>query len=698
MVDLNKFFKKAVPIWQKNKSDLMNITLVLKAKCTKMETAHLTITGSSYYNVFVNNEFIALGPARAAHGFYRVDKLNLDLKKDENEVCIIVMGYNVNSFYHLDQPSFICAEIEANEKVIAFTDESFNGFDVKEWNQKLQKVQRYSFQRPFVEVYDFNREAYLDVCLEKFPHKNYLDRNVYYGEYNKEYANNIIQQGTFTESDKDKIYSDRSVVAISPILKGYKIEELEVFSAARAQKIDPIIVEKKTKPYEDTVIEGNSFATYEFKNNFTGLIGFTLESKGENEIIIVFDEVMQGENLNFIRQGAANVIILKTTEEKREFLSVEPYTFKYIRIYCKGKGILIKNLHLRCVCAPNTNKKLKSDNNKLLKVFDAAVETYRQNTFDIFMDCPSRERAGWLCDSFFTGRVEKILTGKSIVEKNFIENYILPDSFECIPDGMLPMCYPADHYDKAFIPNWAMWFVIELKEYLERTGDRELIGRAKEKVYKLLNYFEGFENEYGLLERLDGIVFIEWSKSNELVQDVNFPTNMLYSKMKETISELYTDKKLKIEADKLKAVIRKMSYTDRGFFCDNAYRKENGLELSNQYSESCQYYAFFTQTATIDSYPELWERLVNDFGFNRRNTNKWSEVYFANAFIGNYLRLELLTMYSDKAVVLKNIEDYFYYMAEKTGTLWENVYDSASCNHGFASHVIYWFDKLGMIE
>ena len=57
------------------------------------------------------------------------------------------------------------------------------------------------------------------------------------------------------------------------------------------------------------------------------------------------------------------------------------------------------------------------------------------------------------------------------------------------------MCYPADHYDGVFIPNWAMWFVLELGEYAERTSDRELVARAREKVYALLDYFRRFENE-----------------------------------------------------------------------------------------------------------------------------------------------------------------------------------------------------------
>ena len=33
-------------------------------------------------------------------------------------------------------------------------------------------------------------------------------------------------------------------------------------------------------------------------------------------------------------------------------------------------------------------------------------------------------------------------------------------------------------------------------------------------------------------------------------------------------------------------------------------------------------------------------------------------------------------------------------MAEKAGTLWENISDTAGCNHGFASYVLYWLEQL----
>ncbi len=67
------------------------------------------------------------------------------------------------------------------------------------------------------------------------------------------------------------------------------------------------------------------------------------------------------------------------------------------------------------------------------RIFEAARETFRQNATDVFMDCPSRERAGWLCDSFFTARVAADLCGDTSVEKNFLENFQRPRSSSICP-------------------------------------------------------------------------------------------------------------------------------------------------------------------------------------------------------------------------------------------------------------------------
>ena len=72
---------------------------------------------------------------------------------------------------------------------------------------------------------------------------------------------------------------------------------------------------------------------------------------------------------------------------------------------------------------------------------------------------------------------------------------------------------------------------------------------------------------------------------------------------------------------------------------------------------------------------------------------KYPEIWPSNAFIGNYLRLKLLERAGCGRQILDETKGYFTYMAERTGTLWENDTTSASCNHGFASCAVRFIRK-----
>jgi alpha-L-rhamnosidase len=284
------------------------------------------------------------------------------------------------------------------------------------------------------------------------------------------------------------------------------------------------------------------------------------------------------------------------------------------------------------------------------------------------------------------------------VAYNFYENYALPDSFAFLPEGMLPMCYPADHYNGNFIPNWAMWFIIQIDDYARRGGEQALVAQLEPRISKLLDYFEKFENEDGLLEKLEKWIFVEWSRANDFVQDVNYPTNMLYSAALERAGKLYHNDAWVKKAGEIKQTILEQSFNGN-FFVDNAVRGDDGkLRVTGNTTEVCQYYAFFFNMATPETHPELWRKLTTEFGPNRNEAVTYPDVFRANAFIGNYLRMDILSRYGLQPQLVSEIQDYFFYMAEQTGTLWENMSAHASCNHGFASylgHVLY-RDVLGI--
>lgn len=112
----------------------------------------------------------------------------------------------------------------------------------------------------------------------------------------------------------------------------------------------------------------------------------------------------------------------------------------------------------------------------------------------------------------------------------------------------------------------------------------------------------------------------------------------------------------------------------------------------------CQYFAFFFGVASPATHAKLWQTLCNEFGPERKKTKAHSDVHIANSFIGNVLRMELLSRAAKSQQILDESTSYLLYMADRTGTLWENDGAYASCNHGFASHVVHslYRDVLGL--
>ena len=104
--DSEQFIKKAIPVWAEGREKEMNLTLGFRGafEAKEKQNSVLRITASSLYRVHLNGEFIGYGPARAAHGYFRVDEYDLSkfLADGESLISIEVAGYNVNSYYTLD--------------------------------------------------------------------------------------------------------------------------------------------------------------------------------------------------------------------------------------------------------------------------------------------------------------------------------------------------------------------------------------------------------------------------------------------------------------------------------------------------------------------------------------------------------------------------------------------------------------------
>jgi alpha-L-rhamnosidase len=127
-------------------------------------------------------------------------------------------------------------------------------------------------------------------------------------------------------------------------------------------------------------------------------------------------------------------------------------------------------------------------------------------------------------------------------------------------------------------------------------------------------------------------------------------------------------------------------------------RVNSKLQLTNNRTEVCQYYAFYFGLASPETHAQLWETLRDRLGPIRRRAGDLDDVLPANALVGNLLRLELLSRYGEAAQIVEEYVPYWMSMASRTGTLWEHDDTRASCNHGFASHAAHalYRDVLGV--
>lgn len=701
------FFEYAKPVWAKGLSETKNVTCLFRAILPKGKTGKLKLTACSFYRVFVGGEFFAYGPARVAKGFARVDEYALPAPSEDVAVTIEVAGYYCHSFYALQQPSFLQAELSVadGEEVYAtyarknsVPSAAVKKFVASVFTERIRKCPRYSFQRGFAECYRFEENparifaestARKEANLEEIEDYWLLNRSVAYPRFEKIYAT-ATERGVSAYDATRSVWQDRTFSQTK--IGIYPIRTWECDSNDVASRLTYRLSGKREL---DGSLQENEYTVYALTSVKTGFIGMDVEAETDATIYVIFDEVDNRENpqtntpmeISFNRNYALNVIACEIKKGKCNFLSFEPYSAKYIKIVARKGKIKINDVYLRTYENAEKDKLIFScADEKIEAVMEAARGTFAQNAVDILTDCPGRERAGWLCDGYFTAQAEQLFTGGNRVERNFLEAYALRPYTKQMPHLMIPMCYPADFVNvPRYIDNWAMWYIAELHDYYRRTGDKKLVDESEKIVRGLHTYFSHYYNEYGLLENMN--VLVSWCKGNDPAfrKGVNFPTNMLYAYVLRLASELYNEQDWLQEAETLQNRIRERSYNGE-FFEDNVIRRRGRLVRTGHTSESCLCYAFFCGTATKEAYPALWRKFVDEFGPKRDENAVYPTVYKTAAFIGYYLRLIVLQREGLFVQALDECKDYFYKMAARTGTLWEHDRLEASLNHGFASY------------
>jgi alpha-L-rhamnosidase len=415
----------------------MNILASFEATAADLHGAMIHICAADFYRLYVNGKFVAFGPARAARGYTRADRIDLSPyhSDDGNAIQIQVMHYRCRNFISPMQPGFLLCEVERNGEVLLATGYDFNCFlDTS----RVQKVPRYSYQRHFEEVWDLG-ESCRQVPVETVSCPTILDRRAPYPHYEDILLYTARSKGQLAFDPEIVPNRDFYSIAISNRWGRFPREEEVTHPYEWVQSHRQNLTDRQIDL--PVVLHTGEYAVFDLGHIETGFIMLNAIAQEDTNLIVAFSEDSPGDEFAFTNMHVHNVVeVTLPAGQQEHFLSFEPYVFRYAMVALRSGCLMLDSFGVKTFIADVTAVKMPDiADEELRSVYEAAVRTYTHNAVDAFIDCPSRERAGWLCDSYFTAKSEYALFGDAKVEDAFLENFRLFDGDEGLPKGMLPI-------------------------------------------------------------------------------------------------------------------------------------------------------------------------------------------------------------------------------------------------------------------
>lgn len=307
-------FSSALPVWTSGCENKMNETLCFTEKFSYCKDAVFKITACNFYRVFLNGEFLGFGPARAAEGYRRTDVYRIFGTEESNTLFIEVNAYRCNTLYDVNTQGLVQYELIADGETLFATGKNTR---CAEFTPRNRAVMRFSYQRAFVEDYDYpvpigdiyagKSGIFKSLPCEIVPQAKYLPRGVNYPEY-RPVTMRLIEGGTFSQTYDYFICRTRYMLN-----RNIGIFPLEEQKKNVNDYLCSLVYEKRAPSAR---IAAGQYALYRSQGSRTGFVYLSFTAFCDSEIILFFDEIDMRKTENegvpaeicFYRNGTQNYV------------------------------------------------------------------------------------------------------------------------------------------------------------------------------------------------------------------------------------------------------------------------------------------------------------------------------------------------------------------------------------------------------
>ena len=684
-------FQRAKAIWVENPQNKWNqfIGFIAMPYCEDMVEIH--ISARSLYRLYIDGKMIANGPARTAKGYSRVDVIKASMNK-ESVIAVEVIALGKPDNYcndcTLEPGLFVCEIIDSNNNIISYTgDDKWHAVNL---SYRREMVELLSHSRGIIEYYDLDTDSFnwmygkdtnytTPVIMDSEP--AYLERHTKNASLKP-----IIIDRLICVSDRKK-----STNAETPFLLkiSEEVNPLWYKSVPSENRILREIFNEKDDVFSgaiecDGYIPGDNPAAIMWMLDKSELGFIDFDIKTENELCL---DIINSDHLTLEGELKGNTYVTryKLAAGKYHLTTFEPKLVRFLKVILRTKGkVSINNLRLLDYSYPDDRSgDFSCSDGELNAIYEGARRSLRLTTLDIFMDCPQRERGGWLCDSYFSGIAAWQLFGDTSVERDFLENYLLTSGEE-YDKKWFPDVYPGVRPDGTpGIRNWSFWLLEELADYYERSGDVDLLYENQDRIEEFVNEVVSCRGESGLLENLDS-VFVDWSISNRSFscEPISIPVNCLFVHALNRIARLLNKPKWIEIADEMSCAICKL--TEKiGLFGgggDAATFKDGKLTRGECLTEAGIALELWSGFHRADK--DNLKLFLKTMGNNPSHPSN-PNIGKSNMFIGLMIRFDVLRRLGYAKELVRELKDvYLHELKIGSGTFFENVNGISGC-HGF---------------
>lgn len=535
----------------------------------------LRLATTDYYQIWLNGRWLGCGPARAEHGAQIIDSFDLTAEAEDNVIAIQVLWEGLFGWDHAMGAPGLRLSLERNGSELAHellvSARSGRGF-----------THRFSQQRGWNEEIDHRGRARgwpcgpwlaadwrTPVLRRHDPPLRLEERSIAPLQHGLRRPVQVVFAGSCNPGIRTPhrtIYYE-GVAGMGDAADGHSasrlIQEEQLLPALATDRNLAALVSGGTSVIGADRRGFDRTVQLDFGRETSGLVVLGVEAPAGTVIDLGWSEghwqrdlmgcwATSGQPDGSVparefcdaRQGLRH-ICAGGGMERIEALFVA--AFRHLRLAIRqprGSRVAIRvhDLHVRTVGYPIAREgAFRCADAGLNRIWDAAVETLEQAVADVFMDCPGRERGGWLNDSFWTAIGMQAISADTAFERRFLSLFTASGSTNPY-GGMVAPVYPSDSSlwrggGQRAITGHGLFWLLEVERHLRLHGDAALRRTWRPAVEGVIAACARHRNRDGLLENPPWDTYLDWSR--HLNGPVQTGDNFLYALALDRLGDLY---------------------------------------------------------------------------------------------------------------------------------------------------------------